>query len=142
MGAGQSDLYKGTYGDSIGNIPSALSGVSMPNHQNAITSKEKFVNYSLDYDNPNSIGKAEAYERALGFNKSNADMLINQIEHAVQTESVSPIKISETDFGVKYTYCIPVKGANGQIRDVIAVYQIDKGTDVPRMITNYVEKKR
>ena len=96
MGAGQSDLYKGTYGDSIGNIPSELSGVSMPNHQNAVTPIEKFVNYSLDYDNPNARGKAEAYEKALGFNKSNADVLINQIDQAIKTESVSPIEVSPT----------------------------------------------
>ena len=142
MGAGQSDLYKGTYGDSIGNIPSELSGVSMPNHQNAVTPKEKFVNYSLDYDNPNDRGKAEAYEKALGFNKSNADVLINQIDQAIKTESVSPIEVSPTEFGVKYKYRIPVKGVNGQIKNVIAVYQIDKGTDIPRMVTNYVERKK
>ena len=37
---------------------------------------------------------------------------------------------------------IPVKGVNGQIKNVIAVYQIDKGTDIPRMVTNYVERKK
>lgn len=142
MGAGQSDLYKNTYGDSIGNIPGEISGVSMPNHQQAVTPPEKFIEYSLDYDNPNSRGKAEAYEKALGFNKSNADMLIEQIDSDVRNESVSPIEISETEYGTKYKYRIPVKGANGQIKNVIAVYQIDKGTDIPRMITNYVEKKK
>ena len=142
MGAGQSDLYKGTFGDSIGNIPGELSGVSMPNHQNAVTPKEKFTSYSLDYDNPNAKGKAEAYEKTLGFNKSNADELIKQIDQAIKTESVSPIEVSSTEFGVKYKYRIPVKGVNGQIKNVIAVYQIDKGTDIPRMITNYMEKKK
>ena len=63
MGAGQSDLYKGTYGDSIGNIPGKLSGVTMPGHENAITPKEKFLEYSLDFDNPNAAGKAEAYKK-------------------------------------------------------------------------------
>ena len=142
MGAGQSDLYKNTYGDSIGNIPGEISGISMPNHRQAVTPPEKFIEYSLNYDNPNSRGKAEAYEKALGFNKSNAGMLIEQIENAVRNESVSPVSISETEFGTKYQYRIPVKGANGQIKNVIAVYQIDKGTDIPRMITNYVEKKK
>ncbi len=142
MGAGQSDLYKGTYGDNIGNIPGALSGKSMPNHQQAVTPKEKFIEYSLNPDNPNARGKAEAYEKALGFNKNNADELIVQIEEAIKNESVSPIHISETEYGMKYKYSIPVKGVNGQIKNVIAVYQIDKGSQVPRMITNYVERKR
>ena len=142
MGAGQSDLYKGTYGDNIGNIPSALTGISMPNHQQAVTPKEKFVDYSLNPDNPNARGKAEAYEKALGFNKDNADELIKQIDDAVKNESVSPITVTETEYGTKYKYSIPVKGANGQIKNVIAVYQIDSGSQVPRMITNYVERKR
>lgn len=142
MGAGQSDLYKNTYGDNVGNIPSEISGVSMPNYQQAVTPREKFTEYSLDYDNPNSQGKAEAYEKALGFNKSNADVLIEQIDNAVKNGSVSPIEIVETKFGTKYKYRIPVKGVNGQIKNVMAVYQIDKETQIPRMITNYVERKR
>jgi len=142
MGAGQSDLYKGTYGDDVGNIPSEVSGISMPNHKNAVTPEEKFINYSLNPNNPNAKGKAEAYERALGFNRNNAQELIRQIEVAVKNESVSPISISKTEFGAKYKYRIPVKGENGRIKNVIAVYQIDKGSQIPRMITNYVEKKR
>ena len=142
MGTGQSDLYRNTYGDSIGNIPGEISGVTMPNHKQAVTPREKFTDYSLNYDNPNSRGKAEAYEKALGFNKSNADSLIEQIDNAVRNETVSPVEISETGFGTKYKYRIPIKGANGLIKNVMAVYQIDKGTDIPRMITNYVEKKK
>ena len=142
MGAGQSDLYKNTYGDNVGNIPSEISGVSMPNYQQAITPHEKFTEYSLDYSNPNSRGKAEAYEKALGFNKSNADTLIDQIDSAVRNGDVSPIEIVETEYGAKYKYRIPVKGINGQIKNVMAVYQIDKGTRIPRMITNYVERKK
>lgn len=142
MGAGQSDLYKNTYGDSIGNIPSEISGISMPNHQLAVTPREKFTDYSLDYDNPNSRGKAEAYEKALGFNKSNAKTLIEQIDNAVKSGSVSPIEIAESEFGTKYKYRIPIKGANGLIKNVIAVYQIDNDAKIPRMITNYVEKKK
>ena len=114
----------------------------MPNYQQAVTPREKFTEYSLDYDNPNSKGKAEAYEKALGFNKSNADVLIEQIDSAVRSGSVSPIEIVETEFGTKYKYRSPVKGVNGQIKNVMAVYQIDKGTQIPRMVTNYVERRK
>ena len=71
-----------------------------------------------------------------------SDELIEQIDDAVKNESVSPITFTETEYGMKYKYSIPVKGANGQIKNVIAVYQIDRGSQVPRMITNYVERKR
>ena len=139
MGAGQSDLYRGTYGDRIENIPSELSGISMPNTDKAITPREKFLNYSLDYDNPNAVGKAEAYERGLGFNKSNADQLISQIEDAVHSGKYSPVEVTSTEFGTKYKFRIPVKGANGNIKNVIAVYQIDSENIIPRMITNFLE---
>lgn len=142
MGAGQSDLYKGTYGDKIENIPSKLTGISMPNHEKAITPEEKFLKYSLNYDNPRAAGKAEAYEKALGFNKSNASQLIEQIANAVLEEKVTPISVENTGFGVKYKYRIPVSGVNGKIRNVIAVYQIDVGQEIPRMITNYLERKK
>ena len=49
---------------------------------------------------------------------------------------------TKTEYGTKYKYRIPVKGINGQVKNVIAVYQIDKGTKIPRMITNFVERKQ
>lgn len=61
------------------------AGYSMPNHSKAITPIEKFVNYSLDYSNPNAKGKADAYEKGLGFTKFNADELKNQIENSVKS---------------------------------------------------------
>ena len=37
MGAGQSDLYKGTYGDNAGNIPDALKGrIKMPRNDSQL----------------------------------------------------------------------------------------------------------
>ena len=113
----------------------------MPNSDKAITAKEKFMNYSLDYNNPNAVGKAEAYERGLGFNKSNAESLISQIDAAVKSGTNSPIEIISSEFGTKYKFRIPVKGINGMIKNVIAVYQIDAGSEIPRLITNFLEGK-
>ena len=141
MGAGQSDLYKGTYGDRESNLPTEITGSTMPNSDKAITAKEKFMNYSLDYNNPNAVGKAEAYERGLGFNKSNAESLISQIDAAVKSGTNSPIEIISSGFGTKYKFRIPVKGINGMIKNVIAVYQIDAGSEIPRLITNFLEGK-
>ena len=141
MGAGQSDLYKGTDGDREGNLPTEITGSTMPNSDKAITAKEKFMNYSLDYNNPNAVGKAEAYERGLGFNKSNAESLISQIDEAVKSGANSPIEIISSEFGTKYKFRIPVKGINGMIKNVIAVYQIDVGSEIPRLITNFLEGK-
>ena len=85
--------------------------------------------------------KAEAYERGLGFNKANAESLISQIDDAVKNGTNSPIEIITSEFGIKYKFRIPVKGINGMIKNVIAVYQIDAGSEIPRLITNFLEGK-
>jgi len=132
MGAGTSGNYSNTKGS---------SNQSMPNHSKATTPIEKFVNYSLDYNNPNAVGKAEAYERALGYTKSNAQGLVSQIHNAVTSGTAKPYQVSETEYGIKYKYRISVTGPNGKTKNVIAVYQIDKGSSTPRLVTNYVEGK-
>ncbi len=133
MGSGFHGGFGGTNG--------SQSNYSMPNNTNANTPREKFVNYSLDPNNSNAKGKAEAYEKGLGYTKQNADGLISQIHTAVTTGTAKPYDVSKTEFGVKYKYRIPVTGPNGKTKNVIAVYQIDKGSNTPRLITNYLEGK-
>ncbi len=133
MGAGFHGGFGGTKG--------ASNALSMPNHSKAVTPKEKFVNYSLDYNNPNAKGKAEAYERGLGYNQSNYQGLASQVHNAVSSGSAKPFQVSETEYGIKYKYRISVTGPNGKTKSVIAVYQLDKGSKIPRLITNYLEEK-
>ena len=113
----------------------------MPNHQSAVTPAEKFTNYSLDYNNPNAKGKAEAYEKGLGYTKDNANGLISQIHNYV-TSGNKAYEVIQSEYGTKYKYRIPVTGPNGKTKNVIAVYQIDVGTTTPRLITNYLEAKK
>lgn len=115
--------------------------LSMPNFRKASTPKEKFINYSLDYSNKNAIGKAEAYEKGLGYTQKNAEGLISQVHKAVTSGKARPYEISHSPFGTKYKYRISVKGLNGKTKNVIAVYQIDNGSHIPRLITNYLEGK-
>lgn len=98
MGSGMSGNYSNTKG---------ASNQSMPNHSKATTPTEKFVNYSLDYNNPNAVGKAEAYERALGYTKSNAQGLISQIHNAVTSGTSKPYQFSETEYGTNINTVFP-----------------------------------
>lgn len=123
------------------NTKDAKDEYEMPNHKNAVTPREKFVNYSLDYTNPNSKGKAEVYEKSLGLNKENANLLISQIHSNVTEGKIHPVSIQSNNYGTKYKYEVPVKGSNGKTKVIVAVYQIDKNTSIPRLITNYVKKK-
>lgn len=129
------------YGDSVGNIPSELSGISMPNHEKAITPKEKFLEYSLNLENPNARGKAEAYEKSLGFNKDNADGLIIQIEKAVKDETVSPIEISKTEFGVKYKFGIVVSLYKDSLACEVEIWdEHENPIDVVTYLQSEIEK--
>ncbi len=145
MGGG----YHGGFGKTSGSIGSGGNSNngsvhsdtgSMPSYEKAITPREKFINYSLDKNNPNAKGKAEAYERGLGYTQKNADGLISQVSEYVTTGN-EPYQISVSEYGTKYKFRIPVTGPNGKTKNVIAVYQIDKGDSIPRMITNYLEGK-
>ena len=133
----QTSLEQNKYAQAV--AENEASFYEMPNHENAITPKEKFTEYCLNPDNPNAVGKAEAYQRGLGYNRSNASGLIKQISDAVTSGNVRPYDISSSQYGVKYKYRIPVTGPNGKTKNVIAVYQLDNGSTIPRMITNYLE---
>ena len=114
---------------------------SMPNYKDAVTPVEKFTKYSLDYDNPNAKGKAEAYEKGLGYTKDNASGLISQVHNYV-TSGNPPYEVSQSQYGTKYKYRIPVTGPNGNTKNVIAVYQVDNGRPTTRLITNYLTGKK
>lgn len=134
MGAG----FHGGFGNTQGKKNKQLS---MPNFKKASTPTEKFINYSLDYSNKNATGKAEAYEKGLGYTQNNASGLIHQIHKAVTSGEINPYEVSNSQFGTKYKYRIPVNGPNGKTKNVIAVYQIDNDSNIPRLITNYLEGK-
>jgi hypothetical protein len=94
--------------------------------------------YSLDPQNINNRGKAEAYRRALGYTKENAASLVAQV-HSFVTSGNNPFSVSQAEYGTKYRFRVPVTGPNGKTKPVIPVYQIDNGDTIPRLITNYVE---
>ena len=114
---------------------------SMPNYEKAVTPVEKFTKYSLNPDNPRADGKPESYRRGLGYTAENAEGLIRQI-HEYVTSGNKPYEVEQAEYGVKYKFRIPVHGPNGKTKNVIAVYQIDNGKKIPRMVTNYLEAKK
>ncbi|MDR0935151.1 MAG: hypothetical protein LBM98_00545 [Oscillospiraceae bacterium] len=98
---------------------------------------EKLTKYSLD---PHSVNggadKALVFQSALGFNLSNAHLLIEQIWHNLpyfEAVEMEPFK-----YGRRYRVDMPVYGANGKIAMVRTGWQIDNGSEKPRMTTAYV----
>jgi len=112
---------------------------TMPCYKEAYTEPKKFYEYSLDDTNINGVDKAIHYKKSLGFDKTNGDLLIEQIDSFVKSDSSVPESIVQTVHGARYKYKVPVTRVNGEHRNVIAVYQIDKGNVIPRLITNFLE---
>lgn len=142
MGSGNSGMYSQTKGALSKNTKSRSEGneKAMPYRRNAETDVKKFIDYSLNKEHPIGKHKAEVYQSVLGYNKDNASNLISQIDNAVKSGKVDPISTEQSKYGIKYVYSIKIKGPNGNTANVKAVYQLDKGSHKPRLITNYIDK--
>lgn len=110
----------------------------MPNYDKATIDDRKFLEYSLDMNSTNGKDKAIAYEKGLGYNKTNFQSLKWQIEKNINSGKAAPKQIKSTGHGTKYVFEIPVTGPNGKTKTVV-VYQIDKDKTIPRLITNYLK---
>ena len=79
----------------------------MSNAKEAITPREKFINYSLNPDNPNAKGKAEAYEKGLGYTRENAEGLYKAVAVIINLRHIRP------KFSMKERLFIEITRRNG-----------------------------
>ena len=68
---------------------------------------------------------------------------ISSVTLTAKSGKYLPYSVETTQYGTKYSYRFHIKGPNGKIKYVIAVYQINNlpNLGTPRMITNYLEKE-
>jgi len=126
-GVGKGGIGKGkvSAGKSIKNSTETQSSVD-----------KKLTTYLLDKDHPIGGSKAEWFDSALGFNKTNSGVLAKQIVF----DPSKAAKTSETQFGVKYDQTIQVTGANGRTIDVKFGW-IKNNDGVVRLVTAIPTKK-
>ncbi len=115
----------------------------MPNYEKATIDTNKFLKYSLDM-NSKSGGKdkAIAYKNGLGYDQTNYKSLISQISFQINSGNIKLTEIEKAQYGFKYKFEISVTGPNRKTKIVVAVYQIDNGNAIPRLITNYLKKEK
>ncbi len=108
----------------------------IPNADKAIIEQQKIVLYLLDADHPEGGPKARLL-LSFGYSvahwqKLDADLRsMHLIEDFVAT--------SNTVWGTRYEIVAPITGPSGDTLLFRSVWQIDLGTDVPRLITMYPE---
>lgn len=110
----------------------------MPKYREAIIDPRKFTHYSLSPNSCRGRHKAIVYKSALGYDLTNYESLISQISDAIHGGEARMFEISNTQYGLRYSFYVSVTGPNGQTKDVVVVYQIDPGEGLPRLLTNYV----
>ena len=131
------------YLDSIGESGIMEEGNKyLPNAITATTSQNKIQSYLLNSNHPRGKEKAKVINSVLGFHYENWQELSDIIYDAVQNSNYTE-KIG-TSYGDRYIIPIEVKGKKQRTMVLKTVWQIDKGSNIPRLITLtfYKEKEK
>jgi hypothetical protein len=118
----------------------------LPDVELAAIPDEKFTRYSMDPSNPNNGGKWAAWEK-LGYDvhtqvgrAAAARDVVKQLRD--QLPRTTATWNDETRWGARYNTATEIVGPDGTAGTLVAVWQLDRGTDPPRMITNWVKFHR
>jgi hypothetical protein len=110
--------------------------MKVPNAAKAVVSRVKLVDYLLDVDHPDGGSKAKLLV-SLGYSIHNWVRLEQDLRQMHLTEDVVVVK--STSWGPRYEIVAPLTGPTGDTVLFRSVWQIDLGTDTPRLITIYPE---
>lgn len=114
--------------------------ILLPNYQKAVIPQEKFTKYALDKNNPKGKDKAIAFEKALGYNLSNSDKLIENIRNNIS--NFNAVEKSDKGYGKVYEIIMKLTGENGKTANVKTGWLIDKDTGETRLTSAYVTSKK
>ena len=112
----------------------------LPNADRAIISMEKFKGYVLNLTHEKGMYKALVFDEVLGYNTSNAEILISKIRESIC--KFPAVFKGHTAYGDKYEIVMRIDGANGRTANVIISWIIDEETEYPRLTTAYIPKRR
>ena len=113
--------------------------IVLPNYKNAIVPIEKFTKYALDLNNPKGKNKAIAFEEALGYNLTNVDKLIKNIQNNIN--NFNAIEKEDKGFGKRYEVLMTLIGENKKIANVKTGWIVDNETGETRLTSAYVTQK-
>ena len=115
-------------------LPKAKISAKNVTGKTAVIDKRKFTEYALDPEK--QPDKAKAFKEALGFDKSNYQLLERQIREKFDREKLH-LKCSD-DYGDRYQLLYVVSGVNKKTAKVMTGW-IDDGSEF-RLTSIYVDK--
>ena len=110
----------------------------LPNYQKAVIPKEKLEGYALNKNHPTGRDKAVAFEKYLGYTTDNQEELISQVRQGLEKYKAKGRKA--TQYGKPYEVSMVITGANGKTAKVKSGWIVDKGGDIPRLVSIYVDE--
>lgn len=113
---------------------------ALPGHEKAVIPREKLERYCLDSAHePKAFGKgsgkdkARVFKAALGFVKSDWELLKNRIlEELPYREALIR---QEDEYGKRYNVNVLITGPNGHTATVLTAWIIRPNTDYPFFVT-------
>lgn len=109
----------------------------IPNHRIAEIDPRKLLDYALNPDHEIGKNKARRFKAALGFDRQNADLLMQAILQGVGKSDAA--YVGTTRYGKVFTIDMPLTGPGGRAI-VRTTWIIKNGEDVPRLSSLYVKE--
>lgn len=107
------------------------------NAKHVVIDPKKMASYALNPEHPVGGNKARVFESALGFNPSNAGILVSRVQQGIISSSA---ELGAYDkFGQRMSVDIPIIGVNGETAIVRTGWMYETDSLVPRMTTIYVK---
>jgi len=108
----------------------------LPNGRHARVDDRKLLDYVLNPNHPVGRHHARLFRDLLGIGRENHSVLKDALLQAARESEATAGR--ESPYGRKYETRFWMTGPRGQ-RHVLAVWLIEVGSDVPRLITCFVE---
>lgn len=110
--------------------------MKLPDAGKAIIERNKIERYLLDVDHPQGGTKARLL-LSMGYDAHDWSQLESDLRKSHRKEDVVVVKT--TSWGTRYELVGPLAGPSGDTVLFRSVWQIDLGTNTPRLITMYPE---
>lgn len=106
--------------------------MKLPNADQAIIAAEKLRDYLLNRSHRRGGSKAKLLY-AFGYHDENWERFEQDLREQHLSEPV--VQTKQSDYGTRYEIVATVKTPNGRSLRLRSIWQIDTGTDIPRLIT-------
>ena len=108
--------------------------MKVPNFEKAIIPVIKLEEYLLSFTHAVGHTKADFFAK-IGYSKENVELLYEDLKKIIELNEV--VKKVKTDFGTKYIVQGTVGSRFNKSVEIVTIWIVDKGYDIPRFITAY-----